>query len=177
MVEVPVADKGPKSLVPTPVALADPFGSLRNEMDRLFDRFAAGLRLPPWRGPFDFEPAWRHESSFSFAAPAMDVTEDEKAYKITAEMPGLDEKSIEVSVADDMLTLTGEKREEKEEKNKNRYISERAYGSFQRRFALPDSVDRDKIAAELTKGVLTITLPKKAEARKPTKKIAVKAAA
>ena len=76
-----------------------------------------------------------------------------------------------------MLTLKGEKRFEKEEQDKNRYMSERAYGSFQRSFVLPDGVDRDKIAADLSKGVLTITLPKTVEAQKPQKRIEVKTAA
>lgn len=130
----------------------------------------------PVRRLFDVEPASRGESFFSLSAPAIDVTEDEKIYKITAELPGLDQKNLDVSVSGDMLTLKGEKHHEKEEKDKNHYLSERAYGSFQRTFALPESVDRDKIAAELSKGVLTITLPKTAEAQKPQKKIEIKAA-
>jgi HSP20 family protein len=118
--------------------------------------------------------AWR--KFFSLSAPAIDVTEDEKTYKITAEVPGLDQKNLDVSVSGDMLTLKGEKHHEKEEKDKNHYLSERAYGSFQRSFAFPESVNRDKITADLSKGVLTITLPKTAEAQKPQKKIEVKAA-
>jgi len=173
MVEVPVANKDPKM----PPAVADPFRAMRREMDRLFDRFAHGFHLAPWRGVFDIEPAHRNESSFSFATPAVDVTEDNTAYKVIAEMPGMDEKNIHISVIGDMLTLKGEKRGENEEKNNNRYVSERAYGAFARRFSLPNGVDRDNIAAELNKGVLTITLPKKTEAQQPEKKIEVKAAA
>ena len=119
----------------------------------------------------------RQESTFSFAPPVVDVAEDEKAYRITAELPGLEPKDIELSVSGDRLVLRGEKREEKEQKDKNYYMSERAYGSFQRAFALPEGIDRDKIAAELAKGVLTITLPKTAEAQKPAQKIEVKPAA
>ena len=174
MVEVPVAAKT-ETRTPTR-ATSDPFRALRGEMDRVFDRFAGGFHLPSWRGMFGVEPAGQ-QSGFSFSAPAVDVTEDEKAYKVTAEMPGLEEKNIEVTIAGDLLTLKGEKRHEKEEKDKNHYVSERAYGSFQRCFALPDSVDRDKISADLAKGVLTVMLPKKAEAQKPEKKIEVKAAA
>lgn len=161
----------------TPARTPDVWHSFRSEMDRLFDRFSTGFGLPTFRRMLDVEPAWSSESSFSFAAPAVDVTEDDKAYKITAELPGIEEKNIEVTVSGDMLTLKGEKRYEKEEKDKNRYMSERAYGSFQRSFLLPEGVDRDKIAADLAKGVLTITLPKTAEAQKPQKKIEVKAAA
>jgi HSP20 family protein len=163
---------------PTPARTPDVWQSFRGEMDRLFDRFGGSFGLPGFhRRMFDIEPAWPSESSFSFSAPAVDVTEDDKAYKITAELPGLEEKNVDITVSGDMLTLKGEKQYEKEEKNENRYLSERAYGSFQRSFALPDGVDRDKIAADLSKGVLTITLPKTAEALKPQKKIEVKAAA
>jgi len=104
------------------------------------------------------------------------MSEDEKAYKISAELPGIDAKDIEVSMSGDTLVLRGEKRQEKEEKDKNYHFSERAYGSFQRAFELPPSVDRDKVAADFSKGVLTITLPKTVEAQKPTKKIEVKSA-
>jgi HSP20 family protein len=160
-----------------PARMPDVWQSFRGEMDRLFDRFAGGFGLPALRRMFDVEPAWHTESSFSFPAPSVDVTEDDKTYRITAELPGLEEKNIDVTVSGDMLTLKGEKSHEKEEKDKNRHVSERAYGSFQRSFALPDGVDRDKIAADLSKGVLTITLPKTAAAQKPQKKIEVKATA
>ena len=142
-------------------------------MDRLFDRFGGGFGFPSLRRMFDVEPM---RSSFSFSAPAIDMSEDEKTYKISAELPGIDAKDIDVLVSGDMLVLKGEKRREKEEKEKNYHYSERAYGSFQRPFELPASVDRDKIAADFSKGVLTITLPKRAEAQRPTKKIEVKSA-
>jgi len=145
-------------------------------MDRLFDRFAGGFGLPAFRRLFDFEPPWRGDSSFSFTAPAVDVTEDAKGFTITAELPSLEEKNVDVNVSGDMLTIKGEKRYEKDESDKHRYMSERAYGSFQRSFALPDGVDRDKIAANLSKGVLTVTLPKTAQAQKQ-QKIKVKTAA
>jgi HSP20 family protein len=160
----------------TPARTPDVLQSFRSEMDRLFDRFAGGFGLPAFRRMFDLEPAWRSESSFSFSAPAVDMTEDDQAYKITAELPGLEEKDLDVTVSGDMLTLKGEKSFEKDEKDKNRYMSERAYGSFQRSFALPDGIDRDKIAADLSKGVLTVTLPKTSEAQKQQKKIEVRTA-
>ena len=121
---------------------------------------------------FDIEPPWR--SSFSFSMPAIDMSEDETAYKIAAELPGMDAKDIDVSVTGDTLVLKGEKRQEKEEKDKNYHFSERAYGSFQRAFELPGSIDRSKIAADFSKGLLTITLPKTTEAQRPAKKIEVK---
>jgi HSP20 family protein len=102
------------------------------------------------------------------------MSEDEEVYKISAEVPGIDAKDIDISVSGDTLVLKGEKRQEKEERNKNYHFSERSYGSFQRAFQLPPSVDRNKVSAEFSKGVLTITLPKTAEARQPVKKIEVK---
>src|ERR1051325_142319 len=171
MAEVPLETK---KAVPTP--MADPFRSLRTEVDRLFDRFAAGLRLPSWRHMFEMEPIGLG-SSFTFPTPAVEVTEDDKMFKITAELPGLEQKDIQVILTGDTLTLKGEKRYEKNEKDKDRHMSERAYGSFQRNFTLPDSIDGEKITAELTKGVLTISLPKSAAAQKPEKKIDIKAAA
>ena len=108
--------------------------------------------------------------------PAVDVVESEKAYEITAELPGMDEKNIEVKVAEGGLTIKGEKQEEKEEKKKDYYLHERHFGSFERSFDVPESVDADKIEASFKKGVLTVTLPKKPEAQKPAKKIEVKAA-
>ena len=157
---------------PAPRAATDPWQNFRSEMERMFDRF--GFGVPAVRRMFDLAPSF--ESNFSFNVPAVDVTEDDKAYKIAAELPGLDEKDVDVSVTGDVLTVKGEKRQEKEEKNKNWYVSERAYGSFQRAFTLPDGVDREKIAADFSKGVLTVTLPKSAEAQKQQKKIEVKAA-
>ena len=124
----------------------------------------------------DWEPPWRVETSFSFAAPSVDVSEDDKAYKITAELPGLEPKDVEISITGDMLVLKGEKKEEREKHDKNYHMSERTYGSFERTFTLPDQIDRDKIAADLAKGILTITLPKTKEAQKPAQKIEVKAA-
>jgi HSP20 family protein len=153
----------------------DVWRSFRSEIDRLFDRFDSGFQLPSIRRMLDLEPSWSPEVSFGFNVPAVDVSEDDKAYKLSAELPGLDEKNIEVTVSGDRLVLKGEKRQEKEEKKQNFYLSERSYGSFQRSFRLPDGVDQDKIAASFAKGVLTVTLPKTAEAQKQQKKIEVKA--
>jgi HSP20 family protein len=97
-------------------------------------------------------------------------------YKISAELPGIHAKDIDVSVSGDTPILEGEKRQEKEQKDKYYHFSDRAYGSFQRSFQLPSSVDRDEVAADSSKGVATITLPKTAPAQKPQKKIEIKSA-
>jgi HSP20 family protein len=152
----------------------DVWRSFRSELDRLFDRFDAGFRLPSFRHIFDLEPFWGRETVFGVNVPAVDVSEDDKAYKITAELPGLAEKDVELSVSGDVLVIKGEKERNKEEKDKNYYMSERSYGSFQRSFRLPDGVDQDKIVANFAQGVLTITLPKIADAQKQQKKIEIK---
>ena len=152
-----------------------PFDSLHREIDRIFDQFDRSLgRLPTTRSLFDIEPLWRAETGRG-SAPAVDVVEREKEYEITAELPGLDESNIDVKVLNDVLTIRGEKKEEREEKKKNHYVSERRYGLFERSFRLPEGVDADRIEASFRKGVLTVTLPKLPEAMKKEKQITVKA--
>lgn len=165
-----------KKAAPAQTTAPDVWRSFRSEMDRVFDRFTRGFGFPEMRRMFDVEPFWRQEPALDFAAPAIDVTESDTAYTISAELPGIAEKDIEVNITGDVLILSGEKRREREEKEKNRYLSERAYGAFQRALAIPDGVDRDAIAAEFSKGVLTVTLPKSKEAQKQQKKIEIKAA-
>ncbi|HZT19832.1 MAG TPA: Hsp20/alpha crystallin family protein [Dongiaceae bacterium] len=162
------------SPAPSPFWARSPFESLRTEIDRLFDDFG--------RFPFGFgrsggalEPFWRSAGQGGATMPAVDVVEKENAYEISAELPGLDEKNVEVKVADDVLTISGEKKEEKEEKEKGYYRSERRFGSFQRSFELPPGVDQNKIEASFQKGVLTVTLPKSSDAQKREKKIAINA--
>jgi HSP20 family protein len=161
---------------PARASVPDVWQAFRGDMDRLFDRFTGGSGLPSFRRMFDLEPTWRYESSFGIDVPAVDVTENDKAYKIAAELPGMSEKDIDISITGDVIVLKGEKRHEREDKEENRYLSERSYGAFQRTFTLPDGVDRDKIGAEFAKGVLTLTLPKTAGAQKQQRKIEVKAA-
>jgi len=156
-------------------AIPDAWQTFRTELDRLFDRFDTGLKMPMPR-LFDLGPLWKHDDT-EFTVPAVDVTEDDKAYKVTAELPGLDEKEVDVTLTGDMLVLKGEKHEAKEEKNKNYYVSERAFGTFQRAFRLPEGVDGDKVEAVFAKGVLTVTLPKTAKALEQQKKIEIKSAA
>jgi HSP20 family protein len=164
-----------KKTTPAVPGAPDAWRLFRSEMDRLFDRLATGWGMPSMRRMFDVEPSFRYESAFTMPTPAVDITEDNTAYKVMAELPGMNEKEIEVVVAGDVLTLKGEKRTEKEQKDKNFYVSERSYGSFQRSFHIPDGVDRDKIDAGFSKGVLTITMPKTAKAVEQRKKIEVKA--
>lgn len=166
-----------KSSERAPVPQAwQPLETLRREVDRLFQDFDRdSWRLPFRRSTFDVEPFWRRELSWG-ATPAVDIVEKDNAFEITADLPGFDEKNVEVKLSNGSLTIKGEKREEKEEKKKDYYLHERHFGSFERSFRVPDGVDSDKIEAKFNKGVLTVTLPKKPEAQKPVKKIDVKAA-
>jgi HSP20 family protein len=164
-----------KKAVPAQATAPDMWRSFRSEMDRVFDRLNRGFGFPEVRRMFDVEPFWRQESAFDFGAPAIDVTESDAAYTISAELPGISEKDVEVNITGDVLILSGEKRREREEKEKNRYLSERVYGGFQRALAIPDGVDRDGITAEFSKGVLTLTLPKSKDVQNQQKKIEIKA--
>lgn len=153
-----------------------PLHSLRNEVDRLFDAFDN----ISWRSPFssgsvfDFAPFGRVMAPLR--APAVDIAEKEKEYEITAELPGIDEKNVEVSLANGGLVIRGHKEEQKEENKKDYFLSERQYGTFERYFGIPEGVESEKIAATFKNGVLTVTLPKSAKMQASEKKITVKAA-
>jgi HSP20 family protein len=153
-----------------------PFESIRREIDRVFDRFHMGAwDFPFGRRAFEFEFPWPRVTGLAIA-PAVDVTEKDKEYEITAELPGMDEKNIEIKLSNGTLTIKGEKKEEKEEREKDYYVSERRYGSFMRSFQVPEGVDTGKIEATFSKGVLNVKLPKSPEAQNSEKRISVKAA-
>jgi HSP20 family protein len=162
---------------PPPVTgpLPDTWDTFRTEMERMFDRFGFGMK--PFRNWMGVETALPMRTTLPMPSPAIDIVEEPAGYKLTAELPGMTEKDVELIVSGDTVTLKGEKKLEMERKDKNYTLSERTYGSFQRTFYLPDGVDRDKIAAEFGKGVLTVTLPKTPAAAATPKKIEVKAAA
>jgi HSP20 family protein len=171
--KLPIKQEKPSAASSVP-QMWQPFESLRHEIDRLFDNFGRGFWQPFGQSLFAAEPLFGREVTLP-TMPAVDVVESEKTYELTAELPGMDEKNIEVKVANGNLIIKGEKQEEKEETKKDYYMRERSFGSFERRFEMPEGVDADKIEASFKKGVLTLTLPKKLEAQKPAKKIEVKA--
>lgn len=140
-----------------------PLGWLRNEIDRLFDDFRRPVRSVFNFGMAGFGPT-----------PAIELVEHDRDYRLTAELPGLTDEDIELAVGDGELILSGEKREQEERKDKGFMLSERRYGAFERRIALPADIDRDHIAAQFTKGVLEITLPKDAKAAGRTRHIAIR---
>lgn len=151
-----------------------PLDSLRREVDRLFDDFRTTGWPSPLRWPAAFESALPRMEAWALA-PAMDIVEKENAYEVSAELPGMAEADVEVKLVNGVLSIKGEKREEKETREKERYLSERRYGAFQRTVRVPEDVDADKIEAQFARGVLTVTLPKAPQAAKNEKKIAVKA--
>ena len=173
--KAPVKIQGKLAYVLSTTQAWAPFLSLRREIDRLFDDFGGGFWRSPFRSASALKPFWQREMTWA-ATPAVDVVESEKAYEVTAELPGMDEKNIEVKLSNGNLTIRGEKQEEKEEKKKDYYLKERHFGSFERCFQVPEGVEANKIEATFNKGVLKVTLPKKLEAQKPEKKIEIKAA-
>jgi HSP20 family protein len=139
-----------------------PLFGMRRDFDRLFDLWADR----------DFWPGARVFGGSAW--PSVEVTEDDKQYLVTAELPGIDEKDIDISVRDDVLIVSGEKRSEVDETKANRRFSERSYGRFERAIPLDAEVETDKAAAEFKSGVLKVTLPKSPNGRGRTKRIPIR---
>ncbi len=153
---------------------AYPFLALRDQMDRLFDDFMRDWRMPsPSRDFFGLAPLGMPPWGQGDVDVRFDVTETEDTIEVTAELPGLDEKDVELSVADGVLTVKGEKKSEKETKDRDYCMSERHYGSFSRAMRMPDTVDQNKVKARFDKGVLSIVLPKRAETKVKRRKIEI----
>lgn len=155
-------------------AAADVWSTFRRQVDDLFDNFSDGFQSFALKPFAHLEHSWQKNLG-GFAPLAVDVAETEKDYTITAELPGVEEKNVNVSVDSGTLVIKGEKHQEREEKVKSHFLSERSYGSFQRVFGLPAGTDESKIEAQFHNGVLTVTVPKNAEAPNP-RKVDVKAA-
>lgn len=141
----------------------DIFSAMRDDMDRLFERFEHGW--PRW--PTAFSRAER------MTMPELDVRESADAVTVEAELPGVDEKDVSVTLGNGVLTIKGEKKQEKEEKGENYHVTERSFGSFERSILLPDTIDESKIEAKFDKGVLKVSAAKKPEAVKPERKIEI----
>lgn len=141
--------------------------SLHREMDRLFESL--------WNDGFS-SPVLSADWPRMEVVPQLDVSEDDKSFSVKVDLPGMDEKDVEVTLSDRVLTIRGKKEEDKETKDKDYYRRERSYGSFRRSIEIPSAVDSAKIDASFRKGVLTVHLPKTKEAQEKVKHIAVKAA-
>jgi HSP20 family protein len=143
----------------------DPFSAMRAEMDRVFDSFLG-------RG-FGRFPATAKVEDGDVVMPSIDVRETETEFVVEAELPGMDEKDVSVTLNNGILTFKGEKKSEREEKKDDYHLMERSYGSFQRSFQVSDTVDGEKVQAAFEKGVLKVTLPKRPEAMKAEKRIPI----
>jgi HSP20 family protein len=144
----------------------DPFRDLQRQIDRVFSEFSQ-----------DFRPMGFGRGNGNMLAVDIDVAETDKALEISADLPGVAEKDIDVSVSDNMLTIKAEKKSERDEKGKDFRIVERSYGTFQRSMTLPFAADASKVEAKFDKGVLKLTLPKPPELQSKAQKIPVKSAA
>lgn len=144
---------------------AEPMGWLRSEIDRLFDDFER-----PGRSIFNFG------TRSDFPVPALEMIDNDESYQLTAELPGLKDDDVEISVADGVLTISGEKKEESESKKNGFMLSERRYGSFQRQVVLPNDVNPNGIKAKFENGVLKITLAKDEKVVPRQQKIAIEKA-
>lgn len=153
-------------VVPNPAAehgLSAVFGRLRNEIDQLFDDFTM---------PGQVRRMFQLPNGMDFS-PLVELKDKDEQYELAIELPGLEEKDINVEFVDGILSISGEKREETEEKSGDCLISERSYGSFQRRLSLPPDVDPEKIEAKFRQGVLKVTIGKDKDAAQRVRKIAV----
>lgn len=150
----------------TPGFAALPLDSFHREVDDLFNNFFRDWDVTPFK----------EMTSYAAAAPSMDVTEDDKAFTVTAELPGMTEKDFEVTLVDGVLSIKGEKKFD-EGKNEGSYRwSERRYGRFERSLTLPPNVNTNYVEARYDNGVLRLSLPKVIEPEKQPKRIAVKSA-
>ena len=145
----------------------DVFGAMRDEMDKIFQRFEQGF--PRW-------PSLLRHGNGGIMVPELDVRENTTSITIEAELPGVEEKDVSVTLANGILTIKGEKKQAKEEKSENVYVSERSYGAFERSLRLPETIDETKVDAKFEKGVLKVTAAKKPEAVKAERKIEIKKA-
>lgn len=143
---------------------SEPFGSVRKELDRFFGEFPRNFRIPDIFAGGEFE-----------FMPDMDIHETDQKVVLTLELPGVAEKDVDVSATGDMLKITGEKKSETERKEGEYYRRERSFGSFARTLTLPFEIDPAKVEAKFENGVLTLTIPKPAEAVKKPARIAIKA--
>jgi HSP20 family protein len=147
-----------------------PVGALQHSVNRLFDDFVHDFpRLGRVPG-FGVEPLGGSESAF---LPALDATETDEGYTVTLELPGLDEKDVDVSLRDDAVTIRGEKSERTERDENGAHWVERRYGSFRRVVPLPAAVEADAVTATFQKGVLTLTLPKAESAKVEARSIPI----
>ena len=149
---------------------ADPFSQIRQEIDRVFDSAFSGFGFPSIGFGRELTPA----AQTDWLKPTLDVGASDKEYTISVELPGVDEKDVQLELINDTLKIKGDKKQQKEEKEKNYYRMERSYGSFQRVLSLPEDADQDNIKAVYKNGIMNITIPRKAAPKTEVKQIEIK---
>jgi HSP20 family protein len=151
-----------------PESLFSRLAQMRSDMDSMFELMTRGLGFPQFRLPQIEMPKFAEST---IADVRFEVSESDKAFEVVAELPGLEEKDVEVTLANSLLTVRGEKQDTREQTEKDFVVSERRYGSFERSFRVPEGIDEDKVASRFENGVLTLTLPKleAVQARTPRK--------
>jgi HSP20 family protein len=164
--------KSPDTSVSRP---RDVFAAMRDEMDRVFERFETDWPRWPRLGAWSRWPsAFRRAAGAELVVPEVDIRENAKSVVIEAELPGVEERDVSVTLANGLLTIKGEKKGQQEEKDETHYFSERSFGTFERRLQLPDTIDESKVDATFNKGVLKITGAKKPEAVKAERQIEIR---
>lgn len=148
---------------------ASPMAQFHQDIDRLFDSFFRGFGFPSMGFGRESAPL----AQTDWLKPTLDIAANDKEYAISVELPGVDEKDVELELSDETLIIKGEKKQEKERKEQNYYRMERSYGSFQRVLSLPEDAEQDGIVASYKHGVLTITIPRKARAATKAKQITI----
>lgn len=139
----------------------DPFVAMQKEINRMFNEFGRG---------------WPARFADGDVSPRIDVAETDTALEVTAELPGIDEKDVDVMLRDDVLTIRGEKKSEREEKKADFHLVERSFGSFSRSIRLPFEADSEAVKANFAKGLLKVTIAKPAQVKEKTVKIPVRSA-
>ena len=164
---IPVRHRGNPA---APSAGFNPIGRLHQDISQIFDNFLSEFGAVP----FEFSRPFGAGLADATLRPTLDLSATDKEYTISVEIPGVDEKDLRIELDKDTLIIRGEKKLEKEEKERNYYRMERAYGSFQRMLSLPEDADREALKAAFKKGVLTVTMPRKALEHTNVKRIEVR---
>jgi HSP20 family protein len=144
----------------------DPFLRLRDQMNQLFDGF--------FDDPWSLHPFETFDSNYSAFMPRLEMTETDADVKVSVELPGMDEKDVQVSLENQVLTISGEKKSESKDKGEGYFRSERTYGMFRRQLTLPEGVNEDDVNAVFKNGVLSVTFPKRQVVNAAAKKISIK---
>ena len=153
-------------------ALSGSLARFHQAVDRLFDQAFRGFDI----APFGFNRTLGQRMSDGMLRPTLDLGATDQAYTVSVEVPGVNAKDVKVEIANDTLTIRGEKKQETEAQDKNYYRMERSYGSFQRVLSLPEDADQEGVAATFKNGVLTVTMPRKAAPQAHVKQIQIQSA-